>query len=48
VDWAFEWLERAFVQRDPELATVKISSRLRSLHGDPSWGAFSKKTRLEG
>ncbi len=48
VDRAFEWLERSYAQRDPGLAYVKASPRLRSLHGDPRWGGFLKKMGLEG
>jgi serine/threonine protein kinase/Tfp pilus assembly protein PilF len=47
VDHAFDWLERAYAQRDPGLTEMKPSSRLRSLHGDPRWGAFLKKIGLE-
>jgi tetratricopeptide (TPR) repeat protein len=44
---AFEWLERAHAQRDPGLAEIKGSTLLRSLHGDPRWGAFLKKMGFE-
>jgi tetratricopeptide (TPR) repeat protein len=44
---AFEWLERAYAQRDPGLADMKNNPRLRSLHGDPRWAAFLKKMGLE-
>ena len=47
-DDAFAWLERAYAQRDGGLADVKVSPRLRSLHGDPRWGAFLKKMGLDG
>jgi serine/threonine protein kinase/lipoprotein NlpI len=47
MDHAFEWLERAYEQRDGGLAEMKVSPRLRSLHGDPRWGAFLKKMGLE-
>jgi serine/threonine-protein kinase len=46
-DRAFEWLERAYAQRDPGLTETKVSPRLRSLHADPRWGAFLKKMGLE-
>ena len=46
-DAAFEWLERAYAQRDGGLAAVKISPRSRSLHGDPRWRAFLKKMGFE-
>jgi serine/threonine protein kinase/Tfp pilus assembly protein PilF len=45
---AFEWLERAYAQRDGRLTALRISSHLRSLHGDPRWGAFLKRMGLEG
>jgi hypothetical protein len=46
-DEAFGWLERAYVQRDPGLAEMKLSVPLRSLHGDPRWGVFLRKMGLE-
>jgi serine/threonine protein kinase/tetratricopeptide (TPR) repeat protein len=46
-DTAFDWLERAYVQRDGGLVDLKRNSRLRSLHGDSRWGAFLKRIRLE-
>jgi hypothetical protein len=46
-DRAFEWMERAYAQRDGGLAEMKSSPRLRSLHGDPRWDAFLKKMGLE-
>ncbi|MGH7680971.1 MAG: tetratricopeptide repeat protein, partial [Candidatus Eiseniibacteriota bacterium] len=45
---AFEWLERAYVQRDSGLAEAKANPYLRSLHGDPRWDAFMKKMGFEG
>ena len=44
---SFEWLERAYAQRDGGLAELKTSPRLRSLHGAPRWDAFLKKMGLE-
>ena len=46
-DAAFEWLDRAYAQRDGGLAEMKPSPRLRSLHGDPRWDAFLRKVGLE-
>ncbi len=46
-DSAFEWLERAFVQRDSGLAETMVNPHLRSLHGDPRWGAFLSKMGFE-
>jgi hypothetical protein len=48
VDRAFEWLERAYAQRDSGLTSMKCTRRLRSLHSDPRWGAFLNKMGLEG
>ena len=45
-DHAFDWLERAYVQRDPGLADMKTNPRLRSLHTDPRWEAFLRKMGL--
>jgi TolB-like protein/Tfp pilus assembly protein PilF len=47
-DAAFEWLERAYAQRDPGLVQMKMNPRLRPLHGDPRWGVFLKKMGLDG
>jgi serine/threonine protein kinase/tetratricopeptide (TPR) repeat protein len=47
VDAAFEWLERAYAQRDGGLMDVKTSPYLHSLHGDPRWGSFLKKMGLD-
>ena len=44
---AFEWLERAHSQRDGGLTEMKTNPHLRSLHGDPRWGAFLRKMGFE-
>ena len=46
-DAAFEWLERAYAQRDPGLAEIKGSYLLAALHGDPRWNAFMRKMGLD-
>ena len=47
VDTAFEWLERAYVQRDPGLLTeTKASPHFRSLQSDPRWAVFLAKIGL--
>jgi TolB-like protein/Flp pilus assembly protein TadD len=46
VDQAFEWLERAYTQRNPGLNQVKLQPLLRNLHGDPRWQPFLKKMGL--
>ena len=43
---AFEWLDRAYAQRDGGLAELRATPRLRSLHGDPRWGAYLRKVGL--
>jgi TolB-like protein/Tfp pilus assembly protein PilF len=45
-DRAFEWLERAYAQRDGGLAYVKYSPLLRSLRGGPRYTALLKKLNL--
>jgi hypothetical protein len=43
---AFEWLDRAYAQRDGGLITVKVDPMLRSLHSDPRFAGFLKKLNL--
>ena len=45
-DRAFEWLERAYAQRDGGLAGMKGDPLLKSLERDPRYAAFLKKMRL--
>jgi len=45
-DRAFEWLERAYAQRDPGLSQTKGDPLLKSLERDPRYAAFLKKMRL--
>ncbi|HEY8623257.1 MAG TPA: tetratricopeptide repeat protein, partial [Casimicrobiaceae bacterium] len=45
-DLAFEWLERAYAQRDTGVAIMKVSPPLRNLHGDPRWQPFLEKMGL--
>ena len=46
LDKAFEWLDRAYVQRDGGLRAVKYSPLLRGLRGDPRYAALLKKMNL--
>ena len=39
-DAAFEWLQRAYAQRDGGLAESRSSVCFRALHADPQWRAF--------
>jgi TolB-like protein/class 3 adenylate cyclase/Tfp pilus assembly protein PilF len=45
-DLAFEWLERAYVHRDPGLGMMKISHPLRKMRDDPRWQPFIEKMGL--
>jgi hypothetical protein len=42
-DRAFEWLERAYAQRDTGLSQMKGDRLLESLERDPRYAAFLKK-----
>jgi tetratricopeptide (TPR) repeat protein len=46
VDLAFEWLERAYAQRNAGLSQMKFQPLLHNLHGDPRWPLFLKKIGL--
>jgi tetratricopeptide (TPR) repeat protein len=45
-DEAFEWLDRAYAQRDSGLIGTKVEPLLKSLHSDPRYAAFLKKLNL--
>jgi TolB-like protein len=45
-DKAFEWLERAYQQRDGGLSEVKVDLLLDRLHGDPRFKAVLEKMNL--
>ena len=45
-DEAFEWLDRAYAQRDPSLMSTKMDPLLKSLHNDPRFPALMKKLNL--
>ncbi len=45
-DKAFEWLERAYNQRDGGLASIKGNPLLRNITNDPRYAAFMKKMKL--
>jgi tetratricopeptide (TPR) repeat protein len=46
-DKAFEWLDRAYRQRDAGLASMLSDPLMRSLHGDARWEPFLKKLGLK-
>src|SRR4030095_8149309 len=45
-DRAFEWLQRAYTQRDPGIGMTRVSTMLRSVHDDRGWKPFVAKTGL--
>ena len=45
-DKTFEWLERAYTQRDTGLAQLKGDPLLKNIEHDPRYAAFLKKMRL--
>jgi tetratricopeptide (TPR) repeat protein len=46
LDKAFEWLDRAYVQRDGGLRAVTFNPMLRGLRGDPRYAALLAKMNL--
>lgn len=46
-DPAFQWLERAYTQRDAGLSGMKFDPLLESLHNDARWKPFLNKMGLE-
>jgi serine/threonine-protein kinase len=46
VDKTFEWLERAYAQRDGGVANIKTDPLLKSVRGDPRFAAMVKKLGL--
>jgi len=46
VDQAFEWLERAYRQRDAGLASIRIDPLLHGLHADARWQPWLQRMRL--
>jgi tetratricopeptide (TPR) repeat protein len=45
-DEAFEWLDRAYAQRDGGVLQTKVDPLLKNLHGDPRYAALLKKLNL--
>jgi TolB-like protein/DNA-binding winged helix-turn-helix (wHTH) protein/Tfp pilus assembly protein PilF len=46
LDEAFEWLDRAYAQRDSGLIFTKVDPLLKNLHNDPRFAALLKKLNL--
>ena len=45
-DKAFEWAERAYVERDMAITWLKIDTDFRSLRGDARYRALVRKMKL--
>jgi hypothetical protein len=45
-DKSFEWLERAYKQRDPGLPEINIDPLFKNLHREPRYAELLKKMRL--
>jgi TolB-like protein/Flp pilus assembly protein TadD len=45
-DQAFRWLDRAYLQHDAGVASTKLATLLKNLHGDPRYIEFLKKVHL--
>jgi len=45
-DKAFQWLQRAYVQKDPDMSLVKGDPLLKSLDGDPRFKALLREMNL--
>jgi hypothetical protein len=46
LDQAFDWLERAYRQKDVELFWIKGDPLLKTLEADPRHGVFLRKMSL--
>ncbi|UCF64511.1 MAG: tetratricopeptide repeat protein [bacterium] len=46
IEQAFQWLDRAYEQRDTGLFLMKYDPMFKSLRGDPRYPAFLKKMKL--
>jgi len=47
-DKAFEFLERAFIEKDPLFYPLKTMPNWDYLYSDPRWAVLMKKMGLEG
>jgi tetratricopeptide (TPR) repeat protein len=43
---AFDWLERAYAQRDPGVVNTAFDPHFKPMHADPRWVAFMRKMGL--
>jgi hypothetical protein len=47
VESVFEWLDRAYAQRDFGLCELQGNASFRPFHGDPRWNAMLAKLGFE-
>jgi TolB-like protein/cytochrome c-type biogenesis protein CcmH/NrfG len=45
-DAAFQWLDRAYRNRDAGFGQLRVDPLLKSLHSDPRWAPFLRQARL--
>ena len=45
-DQAFEWLEKGYRDRDPEMVTLKIEPRLDGIRSDPRFSDLMRRVGL--
>jgi hypothetical protein len=45
-DKAFEWLDRAYRNRDSGFGHLRVDPLLRSLRGDPRWAPLLKQAGM--
>jgi hypothetical protein len=46
-DAAFQWLDRALLERDPGIPQAYMEPVFRPLHSDPRWGQLLRKLHIE-
>ena len=46
-DKAFEWLEKAYAERDPKMAFLKVEPKWNNLRSDPRFIDLLKRMNLE-
>ena len=46
-DQAFEWLEKAYEERSPQLIYIRVNTQLDNIRSDPRFKALLKKINLE-
>jgi len=47
IDKTFEWMDKAYEERDPTMFPIKTVPSHDNLHSDPRWRVFMKKMGFE-